>query len=160
MTGPPTLLVDELAAWRELRNASFDFAWPHVTKAVLASCNDQEFWRLVFAEQREAWRRAYEREAMTGAEFALVGIRDSLPLNDVDRRCEREGCDETVPRTDRKGGVPRRYCSETCRRKAAREVERRRIADDREVPGATAKGTSRGRSMLSEPPILTLRSPR
>jgi hypothetical protein len=90
---------------------------------------------------------------MTDAEFALVSIRDGLPLNDVDRRCEREGCEVTIPRDVRRGGVPRRYCSKACRRKVERE--RLRIADDRGVPKIAAESTSRGGSMLSGSPILT-----
>jgi len=154
MAGPPTRLVEELAAWRgdPWRHASFDAAWGQAVKGVLASCgNEAEFWRQVFAEQREAWRHAYELEPMTDAEFALVSIRDGLPLNDVDRRCEREGCDKTIPREVRKGGARRRYCGETCRRKAEREL---RIAHDREVPNSVPQSTSRGAATLAGTSIL------
>ena len=151
MTWPPTLLAEELAAWRQIRGAPFDGVWPHLVEAVLGSCKDPEFWRGVFAEQREAWRRAYDLEPMTAAEFALVSIRDGLPLNDVDRRCEREGCEETIPRDVRKGGARRRYCGETCRRKAEREL---RIAHDWELPGSVPQSTSRGAATLAGTSIL------
>jgi hypothetical protein len=151
---PPERLREGLAAWRASpwHHATFDAVWEPTVRAVLASCDDARFWAAVFDEQRDAWRRAYDLEPMTAAEFALVGVRDDLPLGDVDRRCERDGCEQTIPRDVRKGGARRRYCGETCRRKAEREL---RISHDREVPNSVPQSTSRGGSTMSEPPILT-----
>jgi hypothetical protein len=150
---PPERLREELAAWRAslFHHATFDGVWFGAVEHVLAACEDPAFWRAVFDEQRDAWRRAYDLAPQTAAEFALVGIRDNLPLGDVDRRCEREGCDKTIPRDVRKGGVRRRYCGETCRRKAEREL---RIAHDWELPGSVPKGTSRGAATLAGTSIL------
>jgi hypothetical protein len=133
---PPELLRRELAAWRgdPYHTVTFDSVWPHVVKGVLRDCPDPEFWRKVFAEQREAWRRAYEREPMTPAEWALARSQGDGDLVDVDNRCEH--CDsEIVDRGPRTGGPAVRYCSDECRAAAA-AAKRRRGETMRDFVGA------------------------
>ena len=133
----PAHLVLFLADARR-RGLPFDRAWADGVWIVCHAARDRDWWLGVFAEQREAWRRAYEGEAPTRPEAALGEVRpEHLGELVVDlaedvsaRPCAV--CEGPIHRSDPRA----RYCSVKCRRAAQYQQRRisRAVEDARSSP--------------------------
>lgn len=121
---PSAVLLAALTDSRRAR-VPFDEAWPDaLERAVAAASTGRDGWRLAFEATREAWRAAHDREPGPPAErprLALVRVaHDPERTEAVVAVCAH--CAGPLPA--QRGGPPRIYCSEACRRREARQTRR------------------------------------
>ena len=111
------------------RRHGVDFAdaWEPAVARALADAEPDEIagWMEAFEATRGAWAAAWERRAPTRAERALQAVAfDDERVAMADRECPR--CGAAIPPS--RGGAPRKWCSEKCRRLANYERERVAVA--------------------------------
>ncbi len=146
-------LRDLLEFYREGRGRgglAFAEAWWQSVERVCRSSPDGAWWRGTFAEQREAWERAYNREPALPHEDALRRLLDpdgSEPAPVKLRVCahchgERGSMEGRPPDA--------RYCDERCRRDAAYQRERRK-ARPTNATGSRARASESASEAPREP---------
>jgi hypothetical protein len=76
---PAAVLVRELADARR-RGEDFGQAWPHARAAALtaASARERREWSVVFTDQQDMWRGAFERRPAAQRALALLGLPHDL----------------------------------------------------------------------------------
>jgi hypothetical protein len=89
---PPEELRDWLAWWRAgdayHRPVTFEHAWRMSLARVCRDRSDGEWWVRTLDEQREVWRRAFDREEPTTMEAEFAQLIDDLGLAAIrERRC-------------------------------------------------------------------------
>jgi len=114
--------------WHRERGWSFEGAWIESVKRACGSARagEAKWWRAIFEEQRDVWRRAFNCEEPMAGDAALVLLAEGRLVADRDARLLCAHCDEAVPPARLAHGAD--FCSEECRRHASRARERERLA--------------------------------
>ncbi len=105
----------------------FADAWEPAVARALADVKGDELseWLDAFEDTRTAWMAAWERRPATRPERALLAVAEDPEREAMaDRECPR--CGAEIPPS--RGGKPRKWCSERCRRAANYERERLAVA--------------------------------
>lgn len=119
---PPAVLRERLAIARR-GGVGFDEAWPvALAAAVNAAQWERQEWRDILSCMVETWRAAWERRDASRTERALLALvtPGGTPL--PERACEH--CGGEIPADRGVRGVPARFCSDRCRRRASYLRER------------------------------------
>ncbi len=123
----PERLRDLLEFYREGRGRgglAFSEAWWRSVERVCRDSPDEGWWRATFAEQRDVWQRAYDRERRTSADTAIVLIAEGRVIGGPEVGHPCGFCDEEIPAARLKRRAE--FCSEACRKAASWERERER----------------------------------
>lgn len=153
-TEHPLAVLRERLAERRAGGVRFSLAWMEARVEALMLINQEhrDAWREVFAETRDGWERAYQREAQTGPEAALAEVADAGFLGGVPDASEAEAAPE--PRICRECARPipdavkptARFCSPRCKRafNYRREQARAEAARRSTRPSAAVRTLSDG----------------
>jgi hypothetical protein len=76
---PASVLAEQLADARR-RGEDFTRAWPKAREAALAAANapERRDWSVVFTDQLEVWRGAFERRRAASADVAVVRLEGEV----------------------------------------------------------------------------------